>query len=151
VAGTEEYLDSEKYQVRHWDLDRPESLREAMARLNEIRRESTALRSGELEFLPVDNELLVAYARTDAQAGEVLVIVVNLDPHHAQAGWIELPLERLGVDAHLPYQMDDLVGGARYLWQGSRNYVALDPQAFPAHIFRMRRRVRTEHDFDYYL
>jgi starch synthase (maltosyl-transferring) len=99
----------------------------------------------------VDNEFLLAYARSDAQAAEILVIVVNLDPHHAHSGWIELPLLRLGIDPELPYQMDDLVGGARYLWHGPRNYVALDPGAFPAHLFRVRRRVRTEHDFDYFL
>jgi starch synthase (maltosyl-transferring) len=78
-------------------------------------------------------------------------VVVNLDPHHAQSGTLELPLEALGVDPGRPFQADDLLGGARYLWSGSRVYVALDPAALPAHVFRLRRRVRTERDFDYYL
>jgi len=76
---------------------------------------------------------------------------VNLDPHHTQSGYVELPLAALDIDPARPYQLDDLLGGARYLWQGPRNYVALDPRALPAHAFRVRRRVRTERDFDYYL
>jgi len=79
------------------------------------------------------------------------VVVVNLDLHHTQAGWMELGLERLGLSAHQPYQMHDLLSDARYLWQGGRNYVELDPRAMPAHIFRLRHRVRSERDFDYYI
>jgi starch synthase (maltosyl-transferring) len=77
--------------------------------------------------------------------------VVNLDPHHTQAGWVELPLEELGLDATRSFQAHDLLSGARFLWHGPRNYVALDPQQAPAHIFRLRRRVRSEHDFDYFM
>ena len=76
---------------------------------------------------------------------------MNLDPHHPQSGFLELPLRELGIDPEQSYQVDDLLGGARYLWQGPRNYVALDPHALPAHIFRVRRRIRTEQDFDYFL
>jgi starch synthase (maltosyl-transferring) len=152
VPGTEEYLDSEKYAVRHWDVDAPHSLRPLVARVNQIRRENAALRHhGRLEFLPVDNEQLIAYLRTAADLSNVLVVVVNLDPHHPQSGHVEIPLAALGIDATLPYQADDLLGGGRFLWHGSRNYVALSPQALPAHVFRLRRRVRTERDFDYYL
>jgi starch synthase (maltosyl-transferring) len=81
----------------------------------------------------------------------VVIVVVNLDPNHPQSGFLELPLGELGIDAEQSYQVDDLLGGARYLWQGPRNYVALDPHALPAHVFRVRRRIRTEQDFDYFL
>jgi starch synthase (maltosyl-transferring) len=75
---------------------------------------------------------------------------VNLDPHHAQSGFLELPLAEFAIDQAQSYQVDDLLSGARYLWQGPRNYV-LDPHVLPAHVFRVRRRIRTEHDFDYCL
>jgi starch synthase (maltosyl-transferring) len=151
VPGTEEYADSEKYQVRHWDLSTPGSLRDLVARVNALRRESAALRTGALEFLPIDNEELVAYARIAPAAREVIVAVVNLNPRLAHAGWLELPLERLGLDPERPYQMEDLLGGTHWLWQGPRNYVQLDPHALPAHLFRVRRGVRTEREFDYWL
>jgi starch synthase (maltosyl-transferring) len=152
LPGTEEYLDSEKYQVRHWDLDQPWSLRDYLARLNEIRRSNPALTEGSgPEFYATDNRELVAYGRSVPDGGDTVVVVVNLDPHHPQSGWLELPVERLGLDPERPFQVHDLLGGARYLWHGRRNFVALDPQAAPAHVFRLRRRVRTERDFDYFL
>jgi len=151
LPGTEEYLDSEKYEVRHWDLDVPGSLRDLVARLNGIRRENPAFRHDRrLQFLRIDDEQLLAYVKSTADLTNVVVVVVNLDPHHAHAGYVELPLAELGIDGTKPYQVDDLLGGARYLWHGPRNFVALDPQALPAHVFRLRRRIRTERDFDYY-
>jgi starch synthase (maltosyl-transferring) len=74
---------------------------------------------------------------------------MNLDLQHVQPGWLELDLGALGIDPHAPNQMHELLTGARYLWSGARNYVSLDPQHAPAHIFRLRRRVRSERDFDY--
>ncbi len=150
--GSEEYQDSEKYQIRHWDLERPGNIRDYIARLNEIRRGSPALTSGGPgSFYSIDNEDLIAYGRATADGAETVVVVVNLNPYHEQAGWVELPIEELGLDAVQPYQMDDLLGGARYLWHGNRNYVSLDPASAPAHIFRVRRRIRSERDFDYFL
>jgi starch synthase (maltosyl-transferring) len=152
VAGTEEYLDSEKYQLRHWPVDAAGTLRPLVTRVNRIRREHPALGPGAtLRFLEVDNPELLAYARAAPDGGDALVVVVNLDPHHVQSGWLTLPLEALGVDPALAYQAEDLLGGGRWLWQGPRSFVALDPRALPAHLFRLRRRVRTERDFDYYL
>ncbi|MGH7583604.1 MAG: alpha-1,4-glucan--maltose-1-phosphate maltosyltransferase [Gemmatimonadales bacterium] len=152
VAGTEEYLDSEKYQLRHWDLNAPGGIRDFITRVNTIRRDNPALHVNEsLQFFPVDNEAIIAYAKTSADGANTILTVVNLDPHHAQIGWIELPLDELGLVGEGQYQMHDLLGGARFLWQGPRNYVSLDPATLPAHIFRVRRRLRTERDFDYYL
>jgi starch synthase (maltosyl-transferring) len=151
IPGTEEYLDSEKYQLRHFDLARPGNIVEFVRRVNRIRSEHVALRRGTLRFVPVDNDDLIAYLRTDEASGEVLLVVVALSPHFRSSGWVELPIEELGIDPLIPYQMHDLIGGARFLWSGSRNYVELDPAAVPAHVFRLRRRLRTEREFDYYL
>jgi starch synthase (maltosyl-transferring) len=150
--GTEDYADSEKYQIRHWDLDAPQSLSDLIARVNRARRENSALQSdASLRFLNVDNDSLLCYAKSDADLENLVVTVVNLDPHHVQSGWVDLDLASLGIDARSPDQMHDLLSGARFLWSGSRNFVQLDPQRAPAHVFALRRKVRTERNFDYFL
>ena len=150
-SGSEEYLDSEKYQLRRWDLDRPDSLRAFIALVNRIRRENPALQSDwSLRFFPVDNEQLVCYGKMDAERDNAIVTVVSLDPRNTQSGWVELDLAAFGIDAHSQFQMHDLLTGARYLWQGPRNFVMLDPARVPAHVFRVRRRVHREQDFDYF-
>lgn len=150
--GSEEYLDSEKYQLRDWNVARPDSLREFIARVNSIRRDNPALQQDwNLCFYPVDNDELICYCKTSRDHANVILVVVNLDPHHRQTGWIDLPLADFDLDARQPFQMHDLLSDARYLWHGARNFVELDPASSPAHIFRLRRRVRTERDFDYFL
>jgi starch synthase (maltosyl-transferring) len=150
--GSEEYLDSEKYQIRHWDIDNPDSLRTLIARVNRIRRENPALQSDwRVRFHPVDNDQLIVYSKTTGDLANIIVVVVNLDPHHTQSGWVDLPVELFQLDSHQPYQVHDLLTDARYFWHGTHNYVELNPQMMPAHIFRIRRLVRTERDFDYFL
>jgi len=151
AEGGEEYLDSEKYQIRSWNLDDPASLRGIISRVNRIRRENPALSTDEgLRFHASDNESILCYSKADRKGENVVVVVVNLDPHHTQAGWIQAAPEALGMPPASPYQVHDLLSDARYSWQGSRGYVELDPSVFPAHVFRVRRRVRTEADFEYF-
>jgi starch synthase (maltosyl-transferring) len=150
--GSEEYLDSEKYQIRHWDLDQPNSLREFVALVNHIRHENPALQSDwGLDFHPVDNEQLICYSKRTPDGSNLIVVVINLDPHHRQAGFVELPLDRFGIAEDRPYQANDLLTGARYMWTGRRNYVELDPGSVPGHVFRVRHRLRVETDFEYFL
>ncbi len=149
--GSEEYRDSEKYQIRSWDLERAASLRDLIARLNAIRRESPALQQDRgLAFHRTDNEALIAYSKATTDHSDAILTIVNLDPHHAQSGWLELDLPALGLHAAQPFQAHDLLSGARFLWQSARNFVRLDPEQGPAHVLRMRRRVRSERDFDYF-
>ncbi|HEV3025752.1 MAG TPA: alpha-1,4-glucan--maltose-1-phosphate maltosyltransferase [Pirellulales bacterium] len=148
--GSEEYLNSEKYEIRHWDLTQSDSLAGLIARVNRIRRENPALtRDASLAFHPTTNEQLLCYSKREDD--NVIVVVVNLDPCHAHSGWIEVPPERLGVATERRYQVHDLLADRRYLWHGPRNYVELHPEVTPAHIFCVRRWVRTERDFEYYL
>ncbi len=150
--GSEEYLHSEKYQIHHHVLQRQDSLQGLITRINQIRREFKALQtSGGVQFHEIDNDEVICYSRTSADGNEVLLIVVNLDPHHRQAGWIELPLDDLELDNARPYQVHDLLSDARYMWHGSRNYVEMDPYTSPAHVFQIRKRIRTERDFEYFL
>jgi len=171
--GSEEYLDSEKYQLRHWDLSdgtKPgarESLAELIGRINRIRRENPALQHDRgLAFHSIDNEALLCFSKVAPQGtddADPIVVVVNLDPAHAHGGWLDLDLAKLGVgdpdggtraDANTApraVQAHDLLTDSRFLWHSGRNYVSLDPRSIPAAIFRLRRRVRSEVDFDYFL
>jgi starch synthase (maltosyl-transferring) len=149
--GSEEYLDSEKYQIKRWNPTNPDSLRELITRINRIRRENPALRSDRSRYFHnVDNEQIIAYSKQTEDSANIILAVVNLDPHHRQSGWLDLDLDRLQLGARDSFQAHDLLTGARFLWQGRRNYVELNPQVAPAHIFRLRRRVRREQDFDYF-
>jgi len=150
--GSEEYLSSEKYELKSRDLNSPASLKDLIARINRIRRENPALQSNRnLRFHETDNPSLICYSKTSEDVSNVIVVVVNLDCFHVQSGWVQLDLNSLGLDPSRAFQVHDLLGEGQYLWQGSRNYVELTPGALPAHILHVRRWARTERDFDYYL
>ena len=152
VRGTEDYQDSEKYQLRLWDYDRPENLRDFVTRVNQIRRENAALQQNwNLRFYAIDNEQMIFYGKSAPDLSNFILVVVNLDPHHVQSGTAQVPLAELGLEPRAPYQVHDLLSDARYLWQGEANFVRLDPAVCPAHILRLRRKIKTERDFDYYV
>jgi starch synthase (maltosyl-transferring) len=151
-AGGEEYLDSEKFERRVWDRERDDSLADFIAVLNRARRANPALQSDAgLRFLTIDNEQLIAYAKTTADGSNTVVCVVNLDPHHTQSGWLQIDLGAFGLQPDQAYQLHDLISGAHFLWTGARNYVSLDPQRTPVHVMELRSRMKREHDFDYFL
>ena len=136
--GSEEYLNSEKYEIRDWDLDRPDSLRGLVAKVNRARRENRALQSNSsLRFHPASNDQLLCYTKRSPEAGNLILAVVNLDFYQTQNGWIVLPLGELGIAGSRPYRVHDLLTGATFDWQGERNYVELNPQRTPAHLFRV--------------
>ena len=152
ASGGEEYLDSEKFERRVWDRARADSLADFIGVLNRARRENPALQSDAgLRFLEVDNDQLIAYAKTTADGTNTVVCIVNLDPHHTQSGWVELDMAALGLEPNQAYQLHDAISDAHYLWHGARNYVSLDPQRSPAHVMQLRARMRRENDFDYFL
>ena len=136
--GSEEYLNSEKYELRQWDFDRPEALGSLIATVNRIRRENTALQSdGSLRFHSTDNERLLCYSKRDAASGNLVVMVVNLGLQGVESGFVDLQLDELGLSADRPYQLFDLLSGASFTWSGSRNFVELDPARWPAHVLRI--------------
>ena len=150
--GSEEYLDSEKYAIRSWQRDNPASLRDLIAVVNRVRLENPALQSDNgLMFHATENDQIIAYTKSTDDLADVVLTVINVDPHHRQIGMVNLPLDALGIDRDRSYQAHELLSGARYLWNGSRNYVELSPQTSQAQIFRFRRRIRSEHDFEYFL
>ncbi|HLY21984.1 MAG TPA: alpha-1,4-glucan--maltose-1-phosphate maltosyltransferase [bacterium] len=138
--ASEEYLNAEKYEIKHWDVGRPESLRGLIASVNAVRREYTALqRDDTLVFHGIDNDQLICYSKTSPDGGPPVLVVVNLDPHVAQAGWTALSLPALGLGPDEPFAVTDLLSGTRYTWRGGRNYVSLHPAEQPGHIFRVER------------
>jgi starch synthase (maltosyl-transferring) len=142
---SEEYLDSEKYEIKNWDIARPDSLKDLITRVNRIRRENPSLhRDWRLHFHEIDNEQLICYSKRTDDFSNVVLVVVNLDSQYTQSGWVELHLEELGIDPQERYEAYDLLSDARYLWQGSLNYVKLDPRIVPAHILLIHRPVHTE-------
>ena len=120
--------------------------------MNRICRENAALHDNvTLAFHPTDNEQLICFSKRDDASDTAIVVVVNLAPLHRHSGWVDLDLRALGIQHDERFQVHDLLGDTRHHWTGPRNYVELDPHVMPAHIFRVRRKVRTEHDFEYFL
>lgn len=150
--GSEEYLNSEKYEIRHWDLERPDSLRNLIARVNAIRNDNVALQNDwSLKFHSTDNDQLICYSKESDDRSNLLITVVNLDPHHTQAGFVTLALDDLEIPQDRSFEAEDLLSGERYLWQGPRNYVELNPAKVSGHILKIHRRMRVETDFEYFL
>jgi starch synthase (maltosyl-transferring) len=137
---SEEYLNSEKYELKHRDLLSAGSLRDFIARINQIRKENPALQANRsLRFHETDNPELICYSKTTDDLSDVIIVIVNLDRVRAQTGWVDLDLRSLGLDADQTFRVHDLLGQGEYLWHGSRNYVALTPESLPSHILRVRR------------
>ena len=131
---------SEKYQWKERDWDAPGNIKDWITRLNRIRKENRALHFYDnLRFYQADNEAILFYGKMTPARDSIILIVVNLDPAAAQNSYIHVPLAELGLGEGEEYQMHDLLSDERYTWRGSRNYVELDPQTRPAHIFRVRR------------
>jgi starch synthase (maltosyl-transferring) len=148
--GAEEYVDNEKYQLRQWDLQRSNSLAPLMRLLNQLRRENPPLQDNRgLHIHPTDNDFVLAFSKRSDDA--VILVVINLDTAHSHSAWIDVNGEALGVKPDESFQVHDLLGDARYRWRPGRNFVQLDPHVMPAHIFRIRRHVRSEHDFEYFV
>jgi starch synthase (maltosyl-transferring) len=138
--GSEEYLNSEKYELKHRDIESASSLRDLITRINHIRRENAALQSNRnLRFHETDNSSLICYSKASDDLSDVIIAVVNLDYSQKQAGYVSLDLESLGLDADHPFRVYDLLAEAEYTWQGARNYVELIPGVRPAHILRVRK------------
>jgi starch synthase (maltosyl-transferring) len=141
IPGTEEYDYSEKYEIKTRDWNRPDSLREFIARLNAIRRSNPALQQfTNLRFLTTDNDQIMLYSKSSADRSNIILVAVNLDPHHPHHCSAFVPADAVGAAAGQGYALTDLLTGARYHWVES-NYVRLDPQIEPAHILRVELRL----------
>ncbi|HSP55551.1 MAG TPA: alpha-1,4-glucan--maltose-1-phosphate maltosyltransferase, partial [Dehalococcoidia bacterium] len=139
--GSEEYLHSEKYEVKRWEVGHEGGLHELIAIVNRARHQNRAMQSNQgLCFHSVDNPQIIAYSKHTDDRSNMILVVVNLDNQYTQSGWLEVALDDWGVGQDEPYRLHDLLTDAHYTWRGTRNYVSLDPNVMPAHIFVVRRR-----------
>jgi starch synthase (maltosyl-transferring) len=140
LPGREEYLDSEKYQYKKRDWNAPGNIKNWIARLNKIRKENRALRLyTNLRFHDAENDAILFYSKMTAARDDIILVVVNLDPYGKQRSFVYVPIESFGQIESDVYQVQDLLSGATYTWRGRRNYVELDPEIQPAHIFLVSR------------
>ena len=147
--GSEEYLNSEKYEIKHWDIDRPDSLKSFIGRVNRIRRENPALHDNRnLWFNSTNNDQLLCFSKHTDDLSNIILSVVNLDPRRTQSGTINVPLNAWGFDARPPYRVHDLLTDKIFTWRGEWNYVELDPAVGPAHLFRLLDLTPAPPDFD---
>jgi starch synthase (maltosyl-transferring) len=136
--GSEEYFNSEKYEIKHWDIGRADSLKDLIGRVNRIRRGNPSLqRNRNLWFNTVNNDQLICYSKHTDDLANIIFTVVNLDPQHTQSGTVNVPLQAWGLDPQQSYEVYDLLDDKRYLWSGEWNFVSLNPAVCPAHIFRI--------------
>lgn len=152
IPGKEEYLDSEKYEIKLRDWDAPESIAPLITRINQIRFEHPALHAyNDVVFLDVDNPDIIAYLKMTEDKSDIILCVVNLDPFNKQTSLIHVPLAEFGVRDDEQYQAHDLLTDERYLWRGPTAYVELAPDGKMAHIFKIRQWQHYEAGFDYFV
>ncbi len=136
--GSEEYLNSEKYEIKHWDIARPDSLKDFIGRVNRIRRDNPSLhRNRNLWFNSTNNDQIICFSKHTDDLSNIIFTVINLDPQHTQSATVNVPLQSWGLDPTQSYEVQDLLNDNRYPWRGEWNSVVLNPSVCPAHIFRI--------------
>jgi starch synthase (maltosyl-transferring) len=152
LQGREEYRDSEKYELKNWNRDREGNIKEVISRVNAIRKDNPALHeTNNLRFHHVENDFLLFYQKGSEDGSNLLFIAVNLDPYHTQAGRVYIPLNDIGIEPGRPFLVYDLLSDEKYVWQGEHAYVELNPAVIPAAIFLVKRFLKRENDFDYFM
>lgn len=149
----EEYLDSEKYEIKNWNRSEEGNIIEIITLVNRLRRENSALQTTwNIEFINTENDKLIGYIKKaiDKESSSFLIIV-NLDYYNTQAGMVNLPLDMLGLSQGRSFLVQDQITKEKYVWSGSRNYVELNPHHFPMHILKFYNELKDENDFDYFI
>ena len=138
IEGKEEYFNSEKYEVRHYDWKRTNRMTDIMSLLNKIRKENEALQSTwNIQFCPIENNQILAYLKATEDLSNIILVVVNLDPQHGQNGYIQLPKDRLKLGDKINVKLHDLITNEHYTWTQEWNYVDLNPYKMPFHLFKL--------------
>jgi len=151
LPGKEEYLNSEKFECKVWDWNRPGNIKPLITKLNRIRKENPALHEYDnLEFYQSDNDNILVYGKCSADKQNIIIVAVNLDPFQGHHSFVHIPVERFGISHDETFQVHDLLNDERHLWKGEKNYVSLEPGKQAANVFRVRRWLKRENDFDYF-
>lgn len=151
-SGSEEYVDNEKFQLRAWNIDDPDSLRDVIALVNRIRREHPALQqTNDITFHRTGSDVLMAFSKRSTDGKDVVLVIVNMDPCHRHSGFVDLDLSLIGVETGEVFQVHDMLTGDRHRWSTNHRFIEFDPTLLPARIFHVSRNVRSERDFEYFL
>jgi starch synthase (maltosyl-transferring) len=138
VEGKEEYWNSEKYELKKYDWKRTNRMTDIITLLNKARKEHKALQSTwNIQFLEIENSNLLAYLKATEDLSDIMLIVVNLDQHAKQSGYVQLPKERLRLKEYVNVKLHDLITDEHYTWTQEWNYVELDPYILPFHMFKL--------------
>ncbi|HPG29230.1 MAG TPA: DUF3416 domain-containing protein [bacterium] len=152
VPGKEEYADSEKYQYKVWDWDRPGNIKEFIRKLNMIRKENPALHYYKnLKFYRADNDNIIFYGKTSPDMSNTVLTAVNLDPYHTHEAGLFIPIYELGIKPDQTFILYNLITGERTMTRGEYFRIKLEPNNEPALIFKLERWASRENNFDYYL
>ena len=134
--GKEEYLNSEKYEVRYWDWEKRNKLTDVITRVNTARKANPALHeTNNISFCDIANDNILAYYKKSKD--NHILCVVNIDPYNKQGGYVKVPLHELGLVNGIEFNVFDILTGAYYTWNSEWNYVELDPYQMPVHLFRI--------------
>lgn len=149
--GKEEYLNSEKYEIKHWDWNKGERIRNLISDLNRIRQLNPAFHDFKnTRFCQVDNDYLLFYMKTMDNISDTFFVIINLDPFHTQSGQMHIPVSELGISRVQSYLLKDQLNGERFVFSGESNCISIDPNKTPAYLFRLYQQVSKETSFDYY-
>ena len=151
APGKEEYLDSEKYEIKAWDWERPGNIRPLITRLNQVRRANPALQEYDnLRFHPADGDSILFYGKMLEDRTSMVFVAVNLDPFQAHETVLHFPLQEMGIGWGDPWEVEELLTGERHFWQGADHWLRLEPDA-PGRIYRVRAWRSSETGFDYFM
>jgi starch synthase (maltosyl-transferring) len=138
VENKEEYFNSEKYEVRHYDWKRTNRMTDIISLVNKARKENAALQSTwNIQFCSIENDNLIAYLKATDDLSNIILVVVTLDPFVSQQGFVQLPKERLKLSDKINVKVTDLITEEKYTWTQEWNYVELNPYKLPFHIFKL--------------
>lgn len=138
----EEYLNSEKYEIKHWNRDQPGNIKDIISCVNKIRRKHAALQmTRNICFCEVNNEKLISFYKSTDDHSDIILVVVSLDLTHRQAGIVELPIEKFGIEENQEFQVKELFSQAQYTWRGRKNYVDIKDQEVPGQIFHIQKKL----------
>ena len=136
--GSEEYLNSEKYEIKNWEIENRDNLKDFISHINLIRRENRALhRNTNLWFNAIDNDNLICYSKHTRDLSSIILVVVNLAPRQSISGWMNVPINAWGLDSRKPYQAYELLSDTLYTWMGEWNRIDINPDTYPARIYRI--------------
>jgi len=140
IPGREEYLNSEKYELKQWDFSKTNKLKELIKIINKLRKENTALQNTyNFQELKIENDNLFCYMKYDEENDNYLLMAVNLDPYHQQGGWVQLPLALLNHKNRERYLMQDVLTSNSYYWENEWNFIELNPHVLPFHLFKIEK------------